>query len=649
MDLSYQQSQPYQFYEHNHWSEDFKPSGLGENEQGHRRKEGPRASATPVDFGAPSHSRRPSMLKVEDDYPTNEQSWHGRRHEPHHSMRHYSHPIMPAAHTLGQHQPYMRIDPNFAASYAHPQQWSVPQSGTSTPTPAYGGVDSYGHPVQYVGHHGFNFNQDPISAVSMSPSQSSQGGWASATSTDSTEQQAAMLQSPMYRPVSPQLVLRPDGIRKKNARFEIPKERNLQTIDALIQASTDDNEKKELKQQKRLLRNRQAAYVIRVAANPVRANFLTSLDSRQRKKSHTEKLEQEKKVTEKRMTDLEDGYTHMQDTLQLEREQWMQQRQHYEIQAKQLIHERDEAIRAKTVEAADYRRQLNALKDYVREHHLDRPHRIGGYAPASDMNNMASEFNDFNFDDEWENEFSLIGTDDLRMEELDSMQRQATPKPPAPSTTTSNSKTDANFSWNAFYMCLLFGAVVISAGEQLSKFAPKSSQISSLPKITDEYRVDAENVLKAVMETNPLSAHAIIPSRSAASTAPRTIVSGSEFSQMVTTTKETSGLDSLSSTLTTPSHQQQLQQIFSMPPASYNHIVDPLGEFDDDADADLSDSPKPTRLEQALAALQAQKAEHEKATGLRSKADERSVLLDHVPEEVIRDFQEFVRQSKALE
>ena len=41
--------------------------------------------------------------------------------------------------------------------------------------------------------------------------------------------------------------------------IEIPKERNLATIDALIAASTDENEKKELKQQKRLLRNRQAA------------------------------------------------------------------------------------------------------------------------------------------------------------------------------------------------------------------------------------------------------------------------------------------------------------------------------------------------------------------------------------------------------
>jgi hypothetical protein len=52
---------------------------------------------------------------------------------------------------------------------------------------------------------------------------------------------------------------RGDGIRKKNARFDIPAERNLSNIDHLISQSTDDQEIKELKQQKRLLRNRQAA------------------------------------------------------------------------------------------------------------------------------------------------------------------------------------------------------------------------------------------------------------------------------------------------------------------------------------------------------------------------------------------------------
>jgi hypothetical protein len=55
--------------------------------------------------------------------------------------------------------------------------------------------------------------------------------------------------------------MRQDGIRKKNARFEIPAERNLHNIDTLIMQTQDEAERKELKQQKRLLRNRQAAYV----------------------------------------------------------------------------------------------------------------------------------------------------------------------------------------------------------------------------------------------------------------------------------------------------------------------------------------------------------------------------------------------------
>jgi hypothetical protein len=53
--------------------------------------------------------------------------------------------------------------------------------------------------------------------------------------------------------------MRRDGIRKKNARFDIPAERTLGTIDFLISQTNDEDEIKELKQQKRLLRNRQAA------------------------------------------------------------------------------------------------------------------------------------------------------------------------------------------------------------------------------------------------------------------------------------------------------------------------------------------------------------------------------------------------------
>ena len=52
---------------------------------------------------------------------------------------------------------------------------------------------------------------------------------------------------------------RRDGIRKKNGRIDIPQERNIVCIEKMIEDTTDENLLKELKQQKRLLRNREAA------------------------------------------------------------------------------------------------------------------------------------------------------------------------------------------------------------------------------------------------------------------------------------------------------------------------------------------------------------------------------------------------------
>ena len=72
--------------------------------------------------------------------------------------------------------------------------------------------------------------------------------------------------SKRMRPASPMRtsvdVQRRDGIRKKNGRIDIPQERNIATIDDLIEKTNDEDLLKELKQQKRLLRNREAAYVL---------------------------------------------------------------------------------------------------------------------------------------------------------------------------------------------------------------------------------------------------------------------------------------------------------------------------------------------------------------------------------------------------
>ncbi len=88
----------------------------------------------------------------------------------------------------------------------------------------------------------------------------SDAGWMSNSSSDpvDSKEKREML-SPLFD--NNPLHIRRDGIRKKNARFAIPDDRRVDTIDKII-ASTDPREEnllKELKAQKRLLRNRQAA------------------------------------------------------------------------------------------------------------------------------------------------------------------------------------------------------------------------------------------------------------------------------------------------------------------------------------------------------------------------------------------------------
>ena len=72
------------------------------------------------------------------------------------------------------------------------------------------------------------------------------------------------LKSADVKPIKPrhQPLLRRDtrdGIRKKNAKIPIPAEITLDNIDDLIEGCTDEDEMKQLKAQKRLLRNREAA------------------------------------------------------------------------------------------------------------------------------------------------------------------------------------------------------------------------------------------------------------------------------------------------------------------------------------------------------------------------------------------------------
>ena len=169
--------------------------------------------------------------------------------------------------------PFMRVDSQ--SSYGHQNHaWTISNgSGMSTPMQGHDGLPAefdvnapvFQRPMQdQTSFSGSRNHQMPlfssanISNGSIPPSP--QKEWSVADAMDHRAMPKRMRpHSPTLRS-HPDMARRGDGIRKKNARFDIPPERNLTNIDRLIAQSTDEQEIKELKQQKRLLRNRQAAY-----------------------------------------------------------------------------------------------------------------------------------------------------------------------------------------------------------------------------------------------------------------------------------------------------------------------------------------------------------------------------------------------------
>lgn len=166
--------------------------------------------------------------------------------------------------------PFMRID---ASTYGHQNHgWNMGQgSGMSTPMQVHDGLPSefevsapvFQRPMQTPFTNPgnaqlplFSSNNTSNGSIPTSP----QKDWNVSEMDHRAMPKRMRPHSPTLRS-HPDMMRRGDGIRKKNARFDIPAERNLTNIDNLIATSTDEGEIKELKQQKRLLRNRQAAYV----------------------------------------------------------------------------------------------------------------------------------------------------------------------------------------------------------------------------------------------------------------------------------------------------------------------------------------------------------------------------------------------------
>ena len=177
--------------------------------------------------------------------------------------------------TEQSNNPFARLPPNQAATYGQ-QSWPVADAaGSRTPTAAPKPLNPFGPgdfgasfvEQQQMPFHGLPVHQNvrPSAVFQAAPEQPmsphTHSDWMAFNQQemDSRPGPKRMRPNTPPRSFSPR---RDGGIRKKNARFDIPAERNLHNIDTLIQSCTNEEDLKELKQQKRLLRNRQAAYVL---------------------------------------------------------------------------------------------------------------------------------------------------------------------------------------------------------------------------------------------------------------------------------------------------------------------------------------------------------------------------------------------------
>lgn len=319
-----------------------------------------------------------------------------------------------------------------------------------------------------------------------------------------------------------------------------------------------------------------------------------------------------------------------------EKGEWLTAQQQINQYIEGLHMEKDELIRTHTLETAELRKKNNILREAVEK--LESQLKS-----SSNTTNFSNEFSDFENltmdNNSWE-DFSMVNSLSLETEAISSstadnsmivVSNKADKSSEKPS-----SRGDYPFSWNAFYMCLLFGAFIASNSSSLSS--------SAIPQLSEEYRAESANVLKAVLasatpETAQTNNQAAVPSSTAAQLP--TTISGAEMARMTSGAGATSTLDELHSSLAMPTKEQEHEQVFSLNPDQYNSLT----TFEDD---DIDFKPQqPSNLQQALAAMRNNGAQSRLENKATSDVYSRSLLWDRVPEKVVRDFRRMVRECGA--
>lgn len=294
--------------------------------------------------------------------------------------------------------------------------------------------------------------------------------------------------------------------------------------------------------------------------------------------------------------------------------------------------EKDEIIRVHTRETTELRKKNNILMETVEK--LER-----GIKPsmAEAHPSEFAGFENLSMDNQVWDEFSMphgLSMQEQMPSSTQMPQSHALTQVQRPAEKSNGSNSEYPFSWNAFYMCLLFGAFIASNNST-------SLPGHSLPQLSEEYRAESANVLKAVLASSPSDvAHqgnnAVTAAASAAAAPGPSPMAGMGMQQMAPPTGS-STLDELHDTLVMPTEEQERAQVFAMNVDQYNSLT----TFQDDGVG--FKQPEPSAMQQALAQIRSNRM-HDTST---SDVYSRSLMWEHVPPKVIQDFRRMVQEYGA--
>ncbi|KAF2226628.1 hypothetical protein BDZ85DRAFT_191358 [Elsinoe ampelina] len=406
-----------------------------------------------------------------------------------------------------------------------------------------------------------------------------------------------------------------DGVRKKNTRIDIPADRNLNNIEELIEQAHDDDEIKELKAQRRLLRNREAA-----------------LASRQRKKQHTEDLEVKEQRYMKQINSLKGeiaDLAHRHGNMENEFRQLHEKHANalHLLEARDM--EKEELTMKYTEDTGNLRRKIAYLQQQ-----LDNPHG------NEYMMNTNTNFNDFTSD---MNALSVNNQPWMagNAGQFTTEPEQARPVMGQQDIKPAKTETDPPIASGVLFMILLCGAFVASKGNSKP----------FIPRLPEEVRVASNTVLDSLLKdsradilTGNMQPPAIHP--------PQQLQNMPHPQQMRNMQQahnpwqqhvpQQDNRQTLYRSLTMPTNQQEAEQLFQLTPSEYNSLT----SADNYAAYHPQQTMAPRRnLAQTLATVR----EESISKAPPAEVYTRSLLWDQIPADVVKQFKELVRESKAAE